>query len=456
MIFFYILSQIFLFSNQNKIPTNGKLLKEILMEDLSSNNISIYCPKNKSIIFKNRERPTDIRVIRNNNKYKCYSSVYIDEDIDENEINKFPKSTIFYINKENFDFSKINNNNNYCFISYDNNLYKYSFLKSGRNLEDYLNNSIYFLIVFSLANYFIYFIYRYFYNLIIIKLEVNFIARILLISCMFLPFCCIFYYFLPSFSITYSLYKSYLFVILFNLLKGFKILYFPNQASYQKIKTITIILSIIESITTILFLYLGEIKEYNFYFFCGRNLIEYLVLLVITIKMFFNNFINLYRRYRLERRIRTILTLAYKYRLIVYSKVCIFSLLYSLGFIAINIFPIIIFYKKEYYNDTYLDESGFIIYINISLAILFAIIFSIIFFPVHNSLLFYMEANINMYFLTEIKKAKEKKMEINNLTKNIVKQYYKKEYPSIFLEPFAKTNDFLNNCQIHMGITKKK
>ena len=96
---------------------------------------------------------------------------------------------------------------------------------------------------------------------------------------------------------------------------------------------------------------------------------------------------------------------------------------------------------------------------NISFEILFAMIFAIMFFPVQTSLLFFYESTIhlNMYFLTEIKKDKEKTMKINNLSKHILKQkYYKKEYPLILLEPFAKTNNFLNDCHIHVGITKKK
>ena len=59
------------------------------------------------------ERPKNIKVIRNTNKYKSYSSVYISDKIDENEISNFPESTVFFINKEIFDFSKINNNSNY-------------------------------------------------------------------------------------------------------------------------------------------------------------------------------------------------------------------------------------------------------------------------------------------------------------------------------------------------------
>ena len=465
MLFFLILSQIFLFSNQNKNTENGMIIKEVFIENLSSFNLSIYCSNSNSNKTFYIERPTNIKVIRNTNKYNSYSSVYISDKIDENEISKFPESTVFFINKEIFDFSKINNNSNYCFISYDNKINKYSFLKSGKKINSYYEEGItYFLVLFSIANFLNFIIFRAFYSLVVIKLEVNIIANILLVSCIFLSFSCLFYIFFNVFSVAYSIYKSYLIVKIIYLLKGYKILYFQDQAAKRKMKSITILLSIFEAITTIIFLYSGNIHKYNLYFICGKNIIEYLVLLIITIIMFLNHFINLYRQYRFERRIRTILTLAYKYKLITYSKVFIFSLFYSLGFIAIHIFSMKIFYKAEYDDYQYgffnsFDEIHFLYYTNISLAILFAIIFSIMFFPLHNSLLFFIESNINinMYFVTEIKKAKEINMQIGKLKKNILKQkYYKKEYPLIFLEPFAKTNNFLNDCHIHVGITKKK
>ena len=97
---------------------------------------------------------------------------------------------------------------------------------------------------------------------------------------------------------------------------------------------------------------------------------------------------------------------------------------------------------------------------DISLEIFFAIILAIIFFPRHHSLMiefeFYNKIT-NMNFLTEIKKDKEKNLQINNLNKKVLKNIYlKKEYPLALLEPYAKTNNFLNDCHIHIGIAKKK
>ena len=67
-------------------------------------------------------------------------------------------------------------------------------------------------------------------------------------------------------------------------------------------------------------------------------------------------------------------------------------------------------------------------------------IFTIMFFPHQTSKLFFMESyiNINMYFLTEIKKDKEKNMKINNLRKNILKKiYYKKRISFSFIGAFC-------------------
>ena len=405
MIFFLLFSQIFLFSNQNIYTDNyGKIVKKKSMENISSYNISIYSPNNKLL-------------------------------------------------------SKLNNNSNYYFISFDKKLSNnYSFLGSGREISyNYERTINYLIILISTANCFFFCLFRLFYTSIERKLEVYIIANYLLISCLFLTFSCIIFRILTGISFIYSIYKSYLFASIYYLSSGYKILYFNDLNIPNKKIVAVIIIGLLESTTTLLILYLKKIHKINFYFICGRNLIEYLILLAIVIKMFLSHFINVYRQYRFERRIRTYLTIAYKYKLIIYSKVFIFSLLNCLAFIAINIFPMIIFSKKDYVGENK-DEILFIYYANVSLAILFAMIFTIMFFPHQTSKLFFMESyiNINMYFLTEIKKDKEKNMKINNLRKNILKKiYYKKEYPLVLLEPFAKTNNFLNNCNLHVGITKK-
>jgi hypothetical protein len=394
MIFFLLLSQIFIFSNQNKYIDNIKIIKEI----------SIYSNNSNS-------------------------------------------------------FSNINN------ISYDNKINNnYSLLYSEMEIKSGYEKAVeYLLILFSVANTLIFCIFRFYYSLITLKLEVNNLANLLLICCIFLSFSSALYLVLPPVSFTYSIYKSFLNSNIIILLYGNNILYFHDPKMHSKKLVIFIALLCFELITSILFLYVEIIRD-NFYFICGRNIIEYLILFVVGIQIFLTNFRNLYRQYRFERRTRTVLTLAYKYKLIIYNKVFIFFFLYCLTFIVINIFPLVVLRRRDYnehYYDNWssVDEISFIYYMNISFEILLAMIFAIMFFPVQTSLLFFYESTIhlNMYFLTEIKKDKEKTMKINNLSKHILKQkYYKKEYPLILLEPFAKTNNFLNDCHIHVGITKKK
>ena len=65
--------------------------------------------------------------------------------------------------------------------------------------------------------------------------------------------------------------------------------------------------------------------------------------------MFLNYFIGLYKQYRFERKIRTILTIAYKYKLIIYSKVFVYTFLYCVGFIIMN------FYQINYHINYYFD-----------------------------------------------------------------------------------------------------
>ena len=113
MIFFFILSHIFLFANQNKFTENDrKIVPKIFMEDFSSS----------------------------------YD--------DENTINNFSKPKVFII-KENFELSN-NNNSDYGFIRYDdyfeskNNNYVFtkSIKKKRREFNIILFNNIFYSFFF--------------------------------------------------------------------------------------------------------------------------------------------------------------------------------------------------------------------------------------------------------------------------------------------------------------------
>ena len=149
---------------------------------------------------------------------------------------------------------------------------------------------------------------------------------------------------------------------------------------------------------------------------------------------------------------RTILTLVYKHKLLIYTKIFIFALLYSLGFIVMNIFQI------SCHINQYIDGFIYSFYFNIILEQFLIIILGILFYPIKNSRLYYFQFDYNsINFIAEIKKNKEQYMNIGNLNKKKLKdEYLKKEYPLILVEPFTKTDKIFNErFLIHIGLTKK-
>ena len=376
----------------------------------------------------NTENSTNIRICKS-----CWIECIDDKN------NEIKNHKIVFVNKENFDLPQFLNDSN-CFIKCDcsnnknNNYIKMDFI-------------IYSLVLLSIANIIIYLIYHFYSYKYSLKLNVQSIAYYALHCPILLaPSCKVFCEF-QLISLIYSIYKSCLIINLIYFLDGYKIVDFEVESKKTKKIIIILVFAFIELLTTILFLYIGGFFPSldKFYLFYARNLIRHLVIFVIGIKMLLDKYLNLYRQYRLTRRIRTILTLAYKYKLTLYSKVFIFSFLYCLGFIVINIIQL------NYNINKYSNGFEYIYYMDISLEIFFIIIFAIIFFPFNNVSLAVLEANINMFFLSEIKKEKE--LKINKLSKKIIEEnYIKKEYPLILLEPFAKTDYLLKGYQIHLGI----
>ena len=350
------------------------------------------------------------------------------------------------------------NNNESCFINLEYNninfetfsLY-YIIINSPLN-KSFIKFTLYFLII-GFLNITIFFL--------IILWKIDYLEEL---SCfafsnfsflVFFPFSCIFiqFFILPN-VFFYSIYKSYMIINIILYLNGYKILYFQNNR-FKKWRYI-IFLSIIELIIS--FIFLQIIYFYpsfdNFYLFFVKNIIEHIIILVVLIKVFLNNFLNLYRQYRLERRMRQILTITYKYKLLIYSKFLIFTLLYCLGFITMNLIQI--FYRINYYVDGFC----YTYYMNLGLDLFFCIILITIFYPTRNSKIYNLPIiinNNNLIFFGKIKKRKENEMKFGKLNKNILKQkYLKNEYPLILVEPFAKTDKIFNNnnTHIHIGLTK--
>ena len=451
MLALFILSQIFLLAKQDY-----KIIIDIPFKEIEENDIRFISEKNISNFYY-RGRPKNIGKIKDHKSNE--DVVYIGKKTDLSTISDFSNSTIFIIPKELIPFC---DKSKYYFmsVSNDSSLFqensKFFYVIIGQELPNNLADAtICFIIIFTIFIIGIIIIYKC-YNvreianrLFIYSLAFNYIHVSILIisSCLILQFDTIFY-------LLYPLYKSYLIIQICYLLNGFSIII--SQSRKKRMKY-TIILEIIENILSIIFIYIVFFFPSldNFYLFFAKSLIEHITILVLGI-IFFRNFMQLYRQYRLQRVFRTILTLYYKYKLLLYSRVFIFSFFYCLGFIVLDLIQII------YRINRYTNGFNYIYYMNICLELFFCIILNVVFYPLTNPLfvLYNFERNImniddNVYFIAEIREKKEKNLKINNLNEKLLKnEYLKKEYPLILVEPFAKANNLFNDMKMHIGITK--
>ena len=433
------------------------------------------CSQIKLENFYYRGRPEIIENIIANNKYESYSLVYLTNySYYQKIINNFPKSTIFYINEIPNNLSKTE----YCFI------HSGIYYNKGPYFENYSNYYIiiyspasnlfsecivFFIIIFSiiLFNFGICYFCRKTKKcsdlLIFFKLiRKYYLSKIACINFYFsisLSISCLFITLSNLFALIYIIYKSFVIINIIFLLNGYKVIHFHLIDNNKKWKY-TIILVISELIITFIFLYIIYFIPSldNFYLFFIKNIIEHITIFVFLIKAFLKKFILLYRQYRLRRRMRARITIIYRYKLLLYSKVFIFALLYSLGFITMNLIQI--FYHINYY------VNGFflIYYMNIGLELFFVIIFGTIFYPTIRDFIYYRTKIIikiyrKLVFFGEIKKEKEKEMNMSNLTRyNLNTQYLKRHFPLVLVEPFAKTDKILkkDNIVMHIGLVKNE
>ena len=117
--------------------------------------------------------------------------------------------------------------------------------------------------------------------------------------------------------------------------------------------------------------------------------------------------------------------------------------------------------KICYHINHYTNGFYYNFYFDIILEQFFTIILGILFYPIKNSVFYYFQVNYDansINFIAEIKKNKEKSMNIKNLNKKQLKnEYLKNEYPLILVEPFTKTDKIFNErFLIHIGVTKTK
>jgi hypothetical protein len=118
------------------------------------------------------------------------------------------------------------------------------------------------------------------------------------------------------------------------------------------------------------------------------------------------------------------------------------------------------FIEKLYIKIDNCVETFYINYfIIICMELVFNIVLAIILFPQELTMFFFLPTifDFNTFKLEAIvKNQMEDKFNISNLTRDLlINEYEKKEYPLIFLHPFAKT-DKLFDDNIGVGLTKKQ
>ena len=414
-------------------------------------------PKKMSEIIKN-EKLDKKQPNNNNKKIKKYKAVFINYQSELDYIYFFPNSTIFFVNDNN-NFSNPYRelfDPNYCFFLDSN--FNFDKLKNYYIIINKDISGVYIsLIIVSLVIFFVFglvFILSFAGRSCCLKFSLpiyvfNF-ANISLSYSYFVLFTCALFIFSYFSSIIYSMFKSYILLHIIILLNGYSIIH-TDYTFKQKFK-FGFYIFLFEEITTLIFTYIMFFVPSldNFYLFFTRNILEYFLLLLYMIKMIKLNGYRLYRQYKLERRLRTLLTITYKIKFIIYLKILIFTFLYCLTFIIFHI--ILIASKINYYID------GFLYYYLIIIGIesLFIIILSIIFFPSKVSIMYYFPVQYDydsLKFIAEIKQDKENEINISKLTKKICNKYKQKDYPIVLIGPFTTCDKPFKD--FHFGIVPK-
>ena len=411
-------------------------------------------PKKMSEIIKNEKLDKNL-MIKSNTKIKKYKAVFINYQSELDYIYFFQNSTIFFVNgnnpnKEIFD-------PNYCFFK--DNIFKFDKLKNYYIIINKEEEGLLIpLIVVSLGIFFFFglcFIFSFVGRTCCIRFLLpiyvfNFANMSRAFSFSILFSCTLFTICYLS-SIIYNMYKAYMLLHIIILLNGYSIIH--NDYNFKQKFKYGFYIFLYEEISTLIFTYIIFFIPSldNFYLFFTRNLLENFLLIIYMIKMIKENGYRLYRQYKLERRLRTLLTITYKIKFIIYLKISIFAFLYFFTSIVFQI--ILIASKINYYTD------GFFYFYSIIVGIdaFFALILSIIFFPSKVSIMYYFPVKYDydsLKFIAEIKEENKNDMNISKLKKKICNKYKEKEYPIVLIGPFSKTDKPFSDFQF--GIIQKK
>ena len=250
-------------------------------------------------------------------------------------------------------------------------------------------------------------------------------------------------YILPI-SLFYSIFKSYILINLIFLLDGNSILEFKNVK-----KPFRIYLLICFIIEGSLNLFIGYIVYYipsvnNLYIDAIKNLIEHIALLIYTFKSYETKYFHFYSQYLFEIRVKSLLSLFYLFKIVIYQKVIKFAFFYSCLFIGFQIYKIIFLYD---FTDAFYCNY----FMNTCLEIFLVFILTKMFFPQNLTIFYFLpvfyDYNSKIYKV-QITKG-EDKLKISNLNRNILKDEYKKNnLPLVFISPFSKSEEVFNNINI--------
>ena len=403
-------------------------------------------------------KQSDVNLLDKNSKNEKYQAIFINKREYLDYISLFSETTIFFLN-ENILLNKNESEkyNNFCFLSVkSSDYYSYSYFIISEDLTNlyslYIGAVMFIFQLVIVILIIIYSIYSCFSSLpfFLARLYIYNFAHLSLLFNIVIAFSFLgtLVFLLSIFF--YSFYKAFILGHLLILLNGFSILDF--NYSFCKRSKFYLKIFLVEFFFNVLFEYIIYFIPSldNFELFFIKNLFEHTTILIFGIISYFNKFMRLYKQYKFDRRLRTILTLGYRIKVIIYSKVLIYSFLYSISFI------ILYFVELSYSINKNCFGFYFNFSLNIALEMFFSIVLFVMFFPLKMSFFYFYPVYYDYesaIFLAQIEK--EKNNNISNLKKNILKEYQKKEYPLVFINPFAKNINEISDTHIGMVAPKK-
>ena len=246
----------------------------------------------------------------------------------------------------------------------------------------------------------------------------------------------------------HSLYKSYILINLIFLLNGNSILEFENiKPLFRKYLLMYFIMDIfLNSLFSYVVYFIPSVN--NFYYDTFKNLIVHIALLIYTYKSYESKYVPFYNQYLFEIRLKSILSLFYIFKIVMYQKVIKFSFLYSCIFIGFQIYKMI--FLKDFADAFYINYT-----LNTGLELFLVFILVKMFFPQNLSIFYFTpvfyDYNSKIYKVQITNE--ENKLNISNLNKNILNDEYKKnKTPLVFISPFSKSNKDFNNIYIGENI----